>query len=207
MTITRRNGAALTLSYGSQGELTSISDAHANSIAFTWLYNAGNGTPAGIKAASLPGGYGINYLYSGVAGSTDTVDHDLLTCVQYLDATPTMRDSTSYQYGSANFPYALTAILDSGNVQRWGATYDNITGQAIAESVTGAAGAVEAVFSLLTLNNQRIPPTINHDIPDPAILMDVVPNKARDARVTHAISNSFGFGGQNVSLVMGLEPA
>ena len=70
-----------------------------------------------------------------------------------------------------------------------------------------AAGAVEAVFSLLTLNNQRIPPTINHDIPDPAILMDVVPNKARDARVTHAISNSFGFGGQNVSLVMGLEPA
>ena len=70
-----------------------------------------------------------------------------------------------------------------------------------------AAGAVEAVFSLLTLNNQRIPPPINHDIPDPAILMDVVPNKARDARVTHAISNSFGFGGQNVSLVMGLEPA
>ena len=144
VTITRRNGAALTLSYGSQGELTSISDAHANSIAFTWLYNAGNGTPAGIKAASLPGGYGINYLYSGVAGSTDTVDHDLLTCVQYLDATPTMRDSTSYQYGSANFPYALTAILDSGNVQRWGATYDNITGQAIAESVTGAAGAVQS---------------------------------------------------------------
>ncbi|MDO9412379.1 MAG: beta-ketoacyl-ACP synthase [Pseudolabrys sp.] len=69
-----------------------------------------------------------------------------------------------------------------------------------------AAGAVEAVFSLLTLKNQRIPPTINHDIPDPAIMLDVVPNKARDARVTHALSNSFGFGGQNVSLVMGLEP-
>jgi 3-oxoacyl-[acyl-carrier-protein] synthase II len=70
-----------------------------------------------------------------------------------------------------------------------------------------AAGAVEAVFSLLTLKNQRIPPTINHDIPDPAIMLDVVPNNARDARVTHALSNSFGFGGQNVSLVMGLEPA
>jgi 3-oxoacyl-[acyl-carrier-protein] synthase II len=70
-----------------------------------------------------------------------------------------------------------------------------------------AAGAVEAVFSLLTLKNQRIPPTINHDVPDPAIMLDVVPNKARDARVTHALSNSFGFGGQNVSLVMGLEPA
>jgi 3-oxoacyl-[acyl-carrier-protein] synthase II len=70
-----------------------------------------------------------------------------------------------------------------------------------------AAGAVEAVFSLLTLQHQRIPPTINYAVPDPAIPLDVVPNKARDARVTHAISNSFGFGGQNVSLVMGREPA
>ncbi|HLA20727.1 MAG TPA: beta-ketoacyl synthase N-terminal-like domain-containing protein, partial [Pseudolabrys sp.] len=70
-----------------------------------------------------------------------------------------------------------------------------------------AAGAVEAVISLLTLQHQRIPPTINYDIPDPAIPLDVVPNKARDAKVTHVISNSFGFGGQNVSLVMGREPA
>jgi len=70
-----------------------------------------------------------------------------------------------------------------------------------------AAGAVEAVFSLLTLQHQRILPTINYNVPDPAIPLDVVPNTARDARVRHAISNSFGFGGQNVSLVMGLEPA
>ncbi len=69
-----------------------------------------------------------------------------------------------------------------------------------------AAGAVEAVFSLLTLEHQRIPPTINYAIPDPAIPLDVVPNEARDARVRHVISNSFGFGGQNVSLVMGREP-
>ncbi|MEX2033891.1 MAG: beta-ketoacyl synthase N-terminal-like domain-containing protein, partial [Xanthobacteraceae bacterium] len=70
-----------------------------------------------------------------------------------------------------------------------------------------AAGAVEAVFSLLTLQHQRIPPTINYTVPDPAIPLDVVPNAARDAKVRHVISNSFGFGGQNVSLVMGLEPA
>ncbi len=70
-----------------------------------------------------------------------------------------------------------------------------------------AAGAIEAVFTLLTLAHQRIPPTINYDIPDPAIPLDVVPNQARDARMRHAISNSFGFGGQNVSLVMSLEPA
>jgi 3-oxoacyl-[acyl-carrier-protein] synthase II len=70
-----------------------------------------------------------------------------------------------------------------------------------------AAGAVEAVFTLLTLREQRIPPTINYNIPDPAIPLDVVPNTARDAHVRHAISNSFGFGGQNVSMVMGREPA
>jgi 3-oxoacyl-[acyl-carrier-protein] synthase II len=69
-----------------------------------------------------------------------------------------------------------------------------------------AAGAVEAVFSVLTLQHQRIPPTINYTS-DPAIPLDVVPGTARDTRVRHAISNSFGFGGQNVSLVMGIEPA
>ncbi len=65
-----------------------------------------------------------------------------------------------------------------------------------------AAGAVETIFTLLTLEHQRIPPTINYLVPDPAIPLDVVPNAARDARVEHALSNSFGFGGQNVSLVM-----
>jgi len=70
-----------------------------------------------------------------------------------------------------------------------------------------AAGAVEAVFSLLTLEHQRIPPTINYDIPDPAIPFDVVPNTARDARVSTVMSNSFGFGGQNASLILTREPA
>jgi 3-oxoacyl-[acyl-carrier-protein] synthase II len=70
-----------------------------------------------------------------------------------------------------------------------------------------AAGTVEAVFTLLTLAHQRIPPTINYHVPDPAIPLDVVPNAARDAKVAHALSNSFGFGGQNVSLVMSREAA
>jgi 3-oxoacyl-[acyl-carrier-protein] synthase II len=69
-----------------------------------------------------------------------------------------------------------------------------------------AAGAVEAVMSLLTISNGRIPPTINYRVPDPAIPLDVVPNEARDARVGVVLSNSFGFGGQNTCLVLGAEP-
>jgi 3-oxoacyl-[acyl-carrier-protein] synthase II len=69
-----------------------------------------------------------------------------------------------------------------------------------------AAGTIEAVFSLLTIRNGRIPPTINYHDPDPALPVDCVPNVARDAQVSCAISNSFGFGGQNVCLVMRAEP-
>ena len=69
-----------------------------------------------------------------------------------------------------------------------------------------AAGAVEAVVSLLTIAHGRIPPTINHHVPDPSIPLDVVPNVARDAPVARVLSNSFGFGGQNTCLVFGAEP-
>lgn len=69
-----------------------------------------------------------------------------------------------------------------------------------------AAGAVEAVMSLLTIATGRIPPTINYQVPDPAIPLDVVPNVARDASVNYVLSNSFGFGGQNTCLVFGAEP-
>ncbi len=66
-----------------------------------------------------------------------------------------------------------------------------------------AAGAIEAAFSILTIHNQFLPPTINYRQPDPAIQLDVVPNKGRPAKVRAVLSNSFGFGGQNVSLVLG----
>jgi len=65
-----------------------------------------------------------------------------------------------------------------------------------------AAGAIEAVFSLLTIQSGILPPTINYDDPDPAIPLDVVPNICRKADVTSVLSNSFGFGGQNSSLVI-----
>ncbi|WP_455478936.1 beta-ketoacyl-ACP synthase [Bartonella sp. B23] len=65
-----------------------------------------------------------------------------------------------------------------------------------------AAGAIEAIFSLLTIQSGIIPPTINYDDPDPTIPLDVVPNHSRKACVNAVLSNSFGFGGQNTSLVI-----
>ena len=70
-----------------------------------------------------------------------------------------------------------------------------------------AAGAVEAVFSIQTMLTGTVPPTINYVNPDPTIVLDVVPNEKRDQQVQAVLSNSFGFGGQNASLVMALEPA
>jgi len=68
----------------------------------------------------------------------------------------------------------------------------------------GAAGAVEAAFTALSLRHQVIPPTINYDAPDPECRVNVVSNEARSCAMTHALSNSFGFGGTNVSLLLGV---
>ena len=66
----------------------------------------------------------------------------------------------------------------------------------------GAAGAVEAAFTALSLKHQIIPPTINYDTPDPECLIHVVGREARPAPMAHALSNSFGFGGTNVTLLL-----
>lgn len=66
----------------------------------------------------------------------------------------------------------------------------------------GAAGALEAGFSALCLKDQIMPPTINYENPDPECDLDYIPNKARPAEVRYALTNSFGFGGTNGSLVL-----
>jgi 3-oxoacyl-[acyl-carrier-protein] synthase II len=66
----------------------------------------------------------------------------------------------------------------------------------------GAAGAVEAMFSILAIRDGKLPPTINYEVEDPECDLDYIPNEARDADVRVAVSNSFGFGGHNASIVL-----
>lgn len=72
----------------------------------------------------------------------------------------------------------------------------SMTGHAL-----GAAGGIEAVLSVLTIENQKILPTINYEHPDPDCDLDYVPNEARDAEINYVLSNSFGFGGTNACLI------
>jgi len=67
----------------------------------------------------------------------------------------------------------------------------------------GASGGVEAIISALAVNRNLIPPTINLDNPDEGCDLDYTPHKARDKRITYAMSNSFGFGGHNASIIAG----
>jgi len=78
----------------------------------------------------------------------------------------------------------------------WVSSTKSMTGHLL-----GAAGSVEAVFSVLALHRGIAPPTINYDTPDPECDLDYVPNQAREAPLRTALSNSFGFGGTNASLL------
>lgn len=116
--------------------------------------------------------------------------------VQYVNAHGTStpeNDKMEYVGLAAVFGDHLAKVAVSSNKSMIGHTLS-------------AAGAIEAVFTLMTIRHGVIPPTINHTEADPAIRMDLVPNVARKASVTRAISNSFGFGGQNVCLVLAAEP-
>ena len=66
----------------------------------------------------------------------------------------------------------------------------------------GAAGAVEAIFSTLAIRDGKLPPTINYEVEDPECDLDYIPNESRDADVRVSVSNSFGFGGHNASIVL-----
>ncbi len=68
-------------------------------------------------------------------------------------------------------------------------------------NLLGAAGGVEALFSVKALEEQFIPATINYQVPDPECDLDIVPNEGRAAKLDYVLSNSLGFGGHNACLI------
>ena len=154
--MTRRGGLTWTFVYGAQNQLISITDSFGKQITFDWLLNtylAGEAgftpTPQAITKAHLPGGYSINYNYNPVAGLpvTEALPQQLVS-VQYLDNNGVVQDTVSYQYSSPNFAAAVTGVLDSAGVQRWGVTYDPGSGAATVSSLNGSANAAMGVGSI-----------------------------------------------------------
>lgn len=111
--------------------------------------------------------------------------------VDYINA-----HGTSTQLGDLAETRAIKTVFGNHAHKLMVSSTKSMTGHLL-----GAAGSVEAVFTALALARGAIPPTINLHEPDPECDLDYVPNTARDARIEVALSNSFGFGGTNATLI------
>lgn len=111
--------------------------------------------------------------------------------VDYINA-----HGTSTEINDANETAAIKKVWGDHARKLWVSSTKSMTGHLI-----GAAGAVEAAFSVLAMTRGVVPPTINQETPDPACDLDYVPNAARERKVNVVLSNSFGFGGTNGTLV------
>lgn len=111
--------------------------------------------------------------------------------VQYINA-----HGTSTQAGDKAEIAAIKTVFGSAAQALAVSSTKSMTGHLL-----GAAGGLEAVLSVLCLRDQVAPPTINLDQPDPACDLDLVPHQAREMSIEHVLSNSFGFGGTNGTLV------
>ena len=111
--------------------------------------------------------------------------------VDYINA-----HGTSTHFNDLNETLAIKAVFSDHARKLMVSSTKSMTGHLL-----GAAGGVEAVYSLLAMARGVVPPTINYDEPDPECDLDYVPNHARQADVRVALSNSFGFGGTNATLL------
>ena len=111
--------------------------------------------------------------------------------VDYINA-----HGTSTHFNDLNETLAIKAVFGAHASKLLVSSTKSMTGHLL-----GAAGGVEAVYSLLAMTRGVVPPTINYDEPDPECDLDYVPNQARQAAVRIALSNSFGFGGTNATLL------
>ncbi len=110
-------------------------------------------------------------------------------------------------YVNAHGTSTMADVIELGAVKRtFGQDVHNLS-MSSTKSATGhllgAAGAIEAIYSIKSLIEQAVPPTLNLDEPDEGCDIDLVPKQARQRKVRHVLSNSFGFGGTNASLIVG----
>jgi 3-oxoacyl-[acyl-carrier-protein] synthase II len=111
--------------------------------------------------------------------------------VQYINA-----HGTSTKYGDELETQGIKTVFGEHAYKLCVSSTKSMTGHLL-----GAAGGVEAVITVLCIYHGKVPPTINLDNPDPECDLDYVPNESRNMSVTHALTNSFGFGGTNACLV------
>jgi len=106
---------------------------------------------------------------------------------------------TSTPHGDLEEAKAITTMFGDHATSKklWVSSTKSVMGHLL-----GGAGAVEAALCALALRDGRVPPTANLEEPDPECLLDCVPLTARERPIKHAMSNSFGFGGTNVALVL-----
>jgi 3-oxoacyl-[acyl-carrier-protein] synthase II len=113
--------------------------------------------------------------------------------VDYINA-----HGTSTPLGDASETKVIKLALGEENARRTPvSSTKGATGHCL-----GAAGAVEAIFTTLAVERGVLPPTINYEVPDPDCDLDYIPNEAREAEIEVGVSNSFGFGGHNASIVV-----
>ena len=133
----------------------------------------GSGAARCMQVALARGGFGLDSIqYINAHG----------TATQLNDKSETAAIKTVFGEQSYNIPISSTKSM---------------TGHLL-----GAAGALEAILCIKALQNQVIPPTINYETPDPACDLDYVPNQARPAVLRNVMSNSFGFGGHNATIII-----
>ena len=111
--------------------------------------------------------------------------------INYINA-----HGTSTKYGDELETAAVKKVFGEHAYKLCMSSTKSMTGHLL-----GAAGGVEAIFSVLSIHNNTVPPTINLENPDPECDLDYVPNRPKQADVTCAMSNSFGFGGTNACLI------
>jgi 3-oxoacyl-[acyl-carrier-protein] synthase II len=111
--------------------------------------------------------------------------------VDYINA-----HGTSTPFNDYYETLAIKRVLGAHATKVWISSTKSMTGHLL-----GAAGSVEGLFSILSIRDRVAPPTINYETPDPDCDLDYVPNAAREGSVDCVLSNSFGFGGTNASLL------